>query len=417
MFNFSLIKKTCLIAVTLAVLALGFLALPLPSAHAQTGTQGKIEGTVVNATKDAPPGSTANLTVTLMSLAQGATSIVTQTTRTDASGRFVFTNLDTTSTTRYLATTRYADVEYYSNILNFAADVSTLTTSISVYESTDDPRVVQILETHVIMDVQAPWLVVQQIIVLENTSDRVYVNRANVPHPPTLLLPILAKAIDVQFDNQTVDQTTLRGEGVLTYTLPIGPGKDQIAFEYAVPYVAPRYEFALPLFNDVGRVALYLLDVGATIQSPQLAPAPNPMEGTPGVPKLIVVAGEKLTAGTTVQATLDKLPAAPQGANQPAPAAATSLPFGNTSTLTMVLLALVAGVAATLITYSLLRKRHPRVEEEEEDEDVETHDARTELLKQIAALDDAFEAGEIDEAEYKSRRAALKTQVREMLRE
>lgn len=414
MLNSDWLKKLCLLLIALAILTLGLFLIPLPNAHAQSSTQGKIEGIVVNATKDAALGSTANLTVTLMSLAQGATSIITQTTQTDAEGRFVFTNLDTTSTTRYLATTRYADVEYYSNILAFASDVTSLSTTISVYESTDNPDVVKILETHLIMDVQAPWLVVQQIIVLENTSDRVYVNRANVPHPPTLLLPIPTKAIDVQFDDQTVDQTTLRGEGVLTYTLPIGPGKDQIIFEYAVPYTAPKYEFNLPLFNDVGRLVLYLVDVGATIQSQQLSPAPNPMEGTPGAPKLVVVAGEKLAAGTTVQAVLDKLPAA-SGPSSPTTTTTTALPFGNTQTITVVLIALAAGVLAALIAYPLLRKRH-HIEAEEDEED-DTRDARTELLKQIAALDDAFEAGEIGEAEYKAQRAALKSRAKEMLSE
>ncbi|MCX7838918.1 MAG: carboxypeptidase-like regulatory domain-containing protein [Anaerolineae bacterium] len=414
MFNFSWIKRVCLLLIVLAIVALGLLIVPLPNAHAQGGAQGKIEGTVVNVTKDAAPGSTANLTVTLMSLAQGATSIITRTTQTDSNGRFVFTNLDTISTTRYLATTRYADVEYYSNILAFTSDTTSLSTTISVYESTDNPNVVKILETHLIVDVRAPWLVVQQIIVLENTTDRVYVNRANVPHPPTLLLPILAKAIDVQFDDQTVDQTTLRGDGVLTYTLPIGPGKDQIFFEYAVPYTAPKYEFNLLLFNDVGRLAVYLVDVGATIQSQQLAPAPNPMEGTPGAPKLIAVAGEKLTAGTTVKATLDKLPAA---SGSGSPTTASALPFGDTQTITVVLIALAAGVLATLIAYPLLRRRHRIEETEDEDDEDEESDARTGLLKQIAALDDAFEAGEIGEAEYKAKRAALKTQVREMLGE
>lgn len=412
MLNFDWLKKFCLLLIALAILTLGLFFIPLPNAHAQSSTQGKIEGIVVNATKDAALGSTANLTVTLMSLAQGATSIITQTTHTDAEGRFVFTNLDTTSTTRYLATTRYADVEYFSNILAFASDVTSLSTTISVYESTDNPDVVKILETHLIMDVQAPWLVVQQIIVLENTSDRVYVNRANVPHPPTLLLPIPTKAIDVQFDDQTVDQTTLRGEGVLTYTLPIGPGKDQIIFEYAVSYTAPKYEFNLPLFNDVGRLVLYLVDVGATIQSQHLFPAPNPMEGAPGTPKLIVVAGEKLTAGTTVQAILDKLPAASSASTT-----TTAWSSSNTSMTTIVLIALAAGVLATLIAYPLLRKRHHLKAEEDEDEEDAPLDARTELLKQIAALDDAFEAGAIGEAEYKAQRATLKTRAKEMLSE
>jgi hypothetical protein len=396
----------------LALAAFVGMALPLERAHAQTGTPGKIEGTIVNVTKDAPAGSTANLTVTLLSLASGATSIVTQTTRTDSEGKFTFGNLDPISTTRYLVTTRYADVEYYSKIMAFTTEPPVLTTSVSVYESTEDPSVVKILETHLVFEPQAPWLVVQQIIVLENPTDRVYINRAAVPHPPTLILPILAKAIDVQFDDQTVDQTTLRGEGVLTYTLPIGPGKDQILFQYAVPYTPPKYEFSLPLLNDVAKFGLYLVDVGATLQSQQLTPAPNPMGDTPGAPKLLALAGEKLTAGTTVKATLDKLPTA----TTPEKTTTTTTPtlFGGNTTIGIVVLALAAGAAVAVIAYPILRRRHARAEEDEEADDEVTDDPREDLLRQIAALDDEFDAGALTEAEYKQQRAALKSQLTEL---
>jgi hypothetical protein len=250
---------------------------------------------------------------------------------------------------------------------------------------------------------------------LENASDRVYINRNAVAHPPTLLLPILAKAIDIQFDDQTVDQMTLRGEGILTYTLPIGPGKDQIMFQYAVPYTAPKYEFSLPLTHDIARFGLYLTDVGATLQSAQLSPAPNPMGDTPGAPKLIALTGEKLTAGTTVKATIDKLPSA---AMEPGKATSTpsSLPFGNNQTIGIIVLALAAGAAVAVIAYPILRKRHQRDEDDFEDEDAaETpDDPRENLMQQIADLDDAFEAGDITEAEYKKQRAALKAQLAEL---
>ncbi|MBM3129550.1 MAG: hypothetical protein FJ009_13105 [Chloroflexi bacterium] len=410
----STLKKICLTLAALALIALALLALPR-EANAQTAGQGKIEGAVINATKDAQPGSTANVTVTLMSVAAGATNVISQTARTDANGKFVFTNLDTISTTRYLLTARYVDVEYYSGILNFtSATTPTLSASISVYESTGDPKVVQVLETHLVIEVQAPWLVVQQIVVLENASDRVYINRDAVAHPPTLLLPILAKAIDIQFDDQTVDQMTLRGDGVLTYTLPIGPGKDQIMFQYAVPYTAPKYEFSLPLTHDIARFGLYLTDVGATIQSAQLSSAPNPMGDTPGAPKLITIAGEKLTAGTTVKATIDKLPAA---AAQPGKATSTpsSLPFGDNQTIGIIVLALAAGAAVAVIAYPILRKRHQRDDDDFEDEaETASDDPRENLMQQIADLDDAFEAGDITEAEYKKQRAALKTQLAEL---
>ena len=409
MQNCSVLKKACLTLAALALVALALMVLPLPRVDAQTGGQGKIEGQIVNGTKDAKPASAANLTVTLMSAAQGATTLVTQTMTSDANGKFAFADLDTITTTRYLVTARYADVEYYSDIMAFTSPNSTtLPAEITIYDSTEDPAVVQVSEMHLVMDVQAPWLAVQQIVVVQNTSDRIFIGKLSGPHRISLSVPILAKAINIQFDDQTVDQTTMRGEGVLTYTLPIGPGKDQILFQYDIPFTPPTYEFNLPLPNDVARFGLYVGDVGETVQSQQLSPAPSPMGNVPNAPKLIAVAGDKFAAGTTIKATIDKLPAAvAQPGQTPSAALPTALPV-SPQTIGLVILGAAIVAAIALLVFPLLRRRAANAEEQDED------DARKEILQEIADLDDAFEAGKISEAEYKEKRAALKAELAEM---
>lgn len=404
------VLKICLVLTCFAGIALALLMLPLSHVHAQAGGQGKIEGQIINGTKDAKPGSTANVTVTLMSAAQGATSLITQTVPSDSNGKFVFANLDTISTTRYLVMVSYADVGYYSDILAFTSPNSmTLPANITVYDTTEDPSVIHVLETHLVADVQAPWFVIQQIIVMENASDRMYIGKATGPYRVSLPLPILAKAVNIEFDDRTVDQTTMRGESVLTYTLPIGPGKDQILFQYIVPYTPPKYEFNLPLPYDTARFGFYLVDVGATVQSQQLSPVPSPMDAVPNAPKLIALAGEKFSAGTTINATIDKLPAATAQPGQTTPSAApTSLPV-SPQTLGLVILGAALVAAIALLVYPMVRQRMAGAKDEEYDED----DPRQSLLQDIADLDDAFEAGEIGEVEYKEKRAALKAQLAE----
>ncbi len=77
-------------------------------------------------------------------------------------------------------------------------------------------------------------------------------------------------------------------------------------------------------------------------------------------------------------------------------------------------LALAAGAAVAVIAYPILRRRHARAEEDEEADDEVTDDPREDLLRQIAALDDEFDAGALTEAEYKQQRAALKSQLTEL---
>jgi hypothetical protein len=195
----------------------------------------------------------------------------------------------------------------------------------------------------------------------------------------------------------------------LTYTLPIGPGKDQILFQYDVPFSPPTYEFNLLQPNDVARFGLYVADIGETVQSQQLSPVPSPMGNVPNAPKLIAIAGEKFAAGTTIKATLDKLPAAAaQPGQTPSAALPTALPV-SPQTIGLVILGAAIVAAIALLVYPILRRRVAGAEDEEDEED-----PREDLLQEIADLDDAFEAGKISEAEYKEKRAALKAELVEM---
>jgi len=402
-------KKFLLGLVVLALIAMAFIALPLPRVNAQTAGQGKIEGLVVNQTKDAKPASGANLEIVLVTVPQGATSMLTTTVKSDANGKFAFGNLETISTTRYFLTTNYGTVDYFSDLLVFTSPQSTtLSTTLPIYETTADASVVRVAQVHLVMDVQTPWIGVQEIIAIENTSDRVYIGKQLAgPHRATLNLPILPKAIDIQFDITEVGDTTLLGDEVLTYTLPIGPGPDQIVFQYAVPFTPPNYDlnFKLPFATD--KLGMYMTDYGQTITAPQLTIVPNPMASTPGAPKFLAFSGDKLAAGTTLTAKMTNLPAAaPQSGSGTTPAAPV---IDNTQTIGLVVLGVAIVAAIALIALPFLRKRQAA-----QIVAAEMKEERVELLQDIADLDDEFEANKITEAEYKEQRAALKAKLLEL---
>ena len=129
------------------------------------------------------------------------------------------------------------------------------------------------------------------------------------------------------------------------------------------------------------------------------------MGTVPNAPKLIAVAGDKFAAGTVIKATIDKLPAAPAPTGQTAPRnepAPSSLPV-SPQMIGLVVLGAAGAAAIALLVYPILRRRRQGPEEEEETEE----DPRQDLLQEIAELDDAFEAGDISESEYKDQRAAL----------
>jgi hypothetical protein len=399
--------------VILAAVAIGLFALPTHPASAQAGGEGKIEGQIENGTKDAKPSSTAGLTVTMYTVFRSSSDVITTTTKSDANGKFAFSNLATISSTAYIVSANYSGVDYYSNFLQFTSAASnTLTTTIPIFETTTDPKVLRINQTHLIIDVQPPWLAVQQIVVVENTSDHVFLGAPlGGDHYATLQLPILPKAISIQFDDANIDSAVLRGESVLTYTLPLGPGQDQIVYSYAVPFNPPTYDVSLQLPYDTAKFGLYMADVGGTIESAQLVASAAPIGGAQGAPKFIGASTDQVVAGTTIKASLKNLPAAAtSAAGTPVPGAAPAAApkIDNNRLIGSIVLGVAAVAALGLLTYPVWRRRrHARVQLTDEEE-------RAELLQAIADLDDEFEAGKIAEAEYNEERAALKAELLEL---
>ncbi len=407
-------KKILAFCAVLVLIALAVMALPTARVEAQAAGQGKVDGQILNGTKDAKPSTTAGLTVTLLSVAQGATGMISSTAQTDANGHFAFSNLSTLTTTQYLATTSYAGIPYYSDVFSFQENQTTIPLSMTVYETTTDPSVVRVAQTHIIMDIETRLLNVTEVLVVQGTSDRVLVGAtADNPHKPTLIVPIIPGATDAQFSNPPdADGTTLQSDGVLTYTQRLYPNDNpgnSLVMHYTVPFNPPSYSFDLKLPYDTATLRILAADVGETIQASQLG-APTPFLA-PGGSRFIQLSGSDLKAGSTVSVTMTNLPAtvapAPGSATAPAPTAAPT--NNNLQLVGGAVLAIAALAAIGLLLYPVLRRRRAQPAAVEPS----TADRRMELLQAMADLDDDFEAGKISEAEYKEERARLKAELLE----
>ncbi|MDE3087759.1 MAG: hypothetical protein KGJ80_00030 [Chloroflexota bacterium] len=396
-----------------ALLALALLALPAPRAAAQAA-QGKIEGQIVNGTKDTQPTTTAGLSVTLYIADMTATTVTTKTAQSDANGQFTFANIDVISTTRFLATTTYNGVDYASDVLQFNGVQATIPVSVTIYETTTDPAVLKVAQTHFVVDVQTDVLNVLEVIQVTNTSDRSFLGSDAIgPHRVSLQLPMLAGATGIQFENQDADATTIRGSTVLSYTLPFQPGNDQIVFNYSVPFTPPTYQFNVALPFDTGKFRLLLADVGATITSTQLS-APSSFPTQSGQ-NFLLASADNLATGTQVKATIQNLPAivnAPATPPASNPSVAPAATFtDNTSVLIGIAVLGAATIAAiALLAYPLLRRRTARAVVEP----VTASGRRQTLLQSIADLDDDFEAGKVSESTYKEERERLKSKLVEL---
>ena len=400
-------QSALIFAGALALLALALLALPTPRANAQSGGQGRVDGVIVNGTKNGALTNPSSITVTLYVADMASQSTITQTTQPDASGHFAFSNIQILTTTRMLATANYGGIDYASDILQFTGITTTVPVTLTVYDTTTDPSNVKVAQMHFVFDVQTGLLNILQIIQVQNTGDRSYIGHPGVgPHRVTLQLPFLAGATNIQFDTQDADATTIRGTDSMSYTLPFQPGNDQIVYNYSVPFTPPTYLFDLKLPWDIDNFQILLAEVGGTITSTQLS-APTDFPTQSGQ-NFLLSAGGPFTQGTDVKAQLVNLPATVAAPTSTAPSANTTAPVDNNSqTIGIAVLGLAAVAAILLIAYPLLRRRANRAVA------VATN-RRMDLLQQIADLDDDFEDGKVSETTYKEERARLKAKLQEL---
>ena len=217
-----------------ALLLLGLLlvlVLCLP-ALAQGG--GTLEGILVNGTEGGPEiGS--GLPVTLY-VRQGDTEVTTLEAETDDAGRFRFEGLDTETSLEYWPEAEYLDVAYGSaEPLQFEEGTDELTTTIMVFETTDEDSAVTLNSVHFIAESFGEVLRISEIHLLGNDGDRTYVGQAGEDgRLATVSIPLPENAMGVALEQQDSAERFLEVENGVVDSQPVPPGQEtsMIFFSY-----------------------------------------------------------------------------------------------------------------------------------------------------------------------------------------
>lgn len=338
-------------------------------AYAQAPTQ--ISGQLVNGTQDAPASSVANVPVTLFQIT--AAGPQTRTAPTDAQGNFLFTDV-ITDANAYFIRVDYAEIRYFSDIR--PAELADATPFVvTVYETQPIPANFSIDRVHLILDVQPRRFNGLELVQVTNPSDRAFY----------LQLPLPDETSDVQFEDIR-EQTMVKRQPDGTILYPILPTTTEILFGVILPYTPPDYRVQIPLATNVAGFNLLVSQTsGVRVSGDNLAQG-APFTSQSGQPYL-VFAGPEQRAGTTFSATISNLPGA-----------------DNTRQLQTIVLVGGGLGALVLLAYPFYQKRARKNKMGETSE-------RVMLLQALARLDDAFDAGELEETEYHAQRAALKAEL------
>jgi mono/diheme cytochrome c family protein len=390
--------------------------------------EGIITGQVQNATIGQPIG---DVEVRLRHW-QGDVELTPLMAQADADGNFRFEGLDTQSETFYRAEVIYDDVSFPAEFVNFEPGTTELSLLLNVYETTTSDQAITVERFHFIVLSDHPgFFSVLELYQFSNHGERAYVgavNRGGLRQTVRMALPAGAQDVVLQGGSLGVD--FLETDEGLVATSPIVPGVEtfDVAFVYIVSYTADpqgrtpaggtgsgkTLNLDRPLYYAATSVNGLLADVGATLESDALAFAgERAIQGQ----TFLLYTGQDLKAGETLPIRLDSLDkikfvGSASGPPGDHPTVVTSMGLKQTTLLWMIL-GLGGGAVVFGLAYPSLR---PRLRSQVPANEGSLVLERQRLLLTLARLDQAFEAGELNETVYRRARARRKAELIEVWR-
>ena len=318
-----------------------------------------LTGRVVNQTLNRPE---PDVEVSYIRHETGDVTVVRDT--TDTEGRFALdVPPDPGADPPPMLLARYRGIDYPGNPAP-AGD----TVDIPVFETTDSDTALSLASHHIIIDAQAGT--VTYILITHNRGNRTYLTGGD--HGHGLEMPLPDGVTEIARAPQGVH---LHGS-LLVDPRPIIPGNSQTFFTFALP----------PSKRVIQRVAYPTAAVNLLVR-----PTDTPIATTALRDRGVVTLGDnafqsygadQLARGTQIDIRL-------------------SAPEIASDSQTWIW---VSAVSAVIVLILVIYMRFPKA----------PPNRRTALLEQIADLDERFEKGAISEADYKTRRSALKAEVMDL---
>ncbi|NIP38751.1 MAG: c-type cytochrome [Candidatus Dadabacteria bacterium] len=307
------------------------------------------------------------------------------TAKTDSSGKYIFKDLSWERS--YVLSLVFKGVEYATGKLVFFPEESTKTLDLPVFDTSTDDSLIMLDSSHTIIQIEGGRAAVAELSVFKNGSNSVYIGSNDIDDEKreTLRFNIPKNADSIQFHHGLTDETAIIKEGELTSTLSVQPGISRVVFSYEIPVnrkteIHKKLNYLtnsqLVLISDNGyKTSVKGLEGGESIEMNNQ--------------NFFKWNGEDLNKGHDVQITISK------------PL------FGDNFTKWLILLGVIIVIAAS-VGYSVVFKS------KNEYSPLSSKEKRDHLIKEIAELDDRFEAGDVEEEEYKKLREVKKNKLIEL---
>ena len=383
----------------------GLVALLVCTAWAgSVAAQGTGDATVIGQVTNGTAGGALpfGAPVTLQFFGEGVwTQVYTTTLATD--GIFRFEDLSAETGSDFLVHIVYQDVSYYSEPATLAGEVET-SADISIFETTDDPSVVQVDQAHLFVVPAGDRVQIAEYYLIGSTGDRTFVGTSSdaEPAPTTVMFTVPSGAEMLSFDGLGLGERYIGDATGFADTLPIPPGTAtlEVSFSYELDY---REGLEISRALSVPAKSVVMIVNGSEVGLEGAGVAFSGMMDTQMGAAASYTAGP-LAAGAPLLLRFvaqDNTTAAASGAAPPV-TSATPRQRNPGGELAVGVVALAVG---SLVGYQVWRSQTvPPMPERAQG-----------VVLQIVALDEQYDAGGLEDSDYRREREVLRAKARTII--
>jgi 5-hydroxyisourate hydrolase-like protein (transthyretin family) len=388
----------------------------LYSVPAHAAGTGHISGQLLDGSNHNAP--LANQQVTLQ-MANGNNTRDLATATTDAQGSFSFDNLSTDKTISYAVYMRYQGAQYVSNLVTLASNPAPQV-NLTVYQAMQKSDNLAIVNASVLVhepNVQKGILTISEVFSFMNLDNHAYVGslKANNGPPNALLFSLPPDTSNISLGTGFSGYHVIQVDRGFASDAAVLPGQNEFSFSFDVPYNAAVFDLNyVTMYPTVSLTFLIPPDIHAesqTLRSQGVVSANDQHSYN----RLV---GNTVPAHTQIQVQLEGLTVLSSSDNS----------FNLAVIWLIIAIVLMAGIV--VLTWFLLRARRRRssaqfqkghergrkkTAKDRNAQVVAPANRKQELLEELLALDQAYEAGELDEAIYQERRSKTKAQLRSLI--
>ncbi|MEN8172101.1 MAG: c-type cytochrome [Chloroflexota bacterium] len=318
-------------------------------------------------------------------------------------GTVVFEDLDMSEGLYYIASVEYENVTFGSNFYQAEPGTVEATLDIYVYDTTTDTEAVTIDRLHIFIEFVPPDVVqVVQLMLLSSSDSRVIAPVDEQGATITFPLPPEADNLWIPGDSTLALFETVDGVGVGNIR-PSGEPYELI-FAFEMPYQDQKLDLSLPINLNTGAVIVMAPEDGVKIKSDQLEKgAARDLEGM----AYQSFSGSSLVVGDLLSISISGWPKSSVGPEQ----------SGEDSKFGLIVGLLVFGATLLGAGFYLWFKSSADHDLDDSYSDLDDIGSPENIIDAIIALDDQYQAGEIPESAYQSRRALLKESLGDTVEE